>query len=990
MAIKWKDVTQDPTYIALAEEEKGKVRSRYLNNVVKNDAGFIGLNKKDQQKVTNEFLGLNFDTTDRPFTREFLGLRRAEEEAAIDPRNIESPLRAPIAKILGGSVRSIEAEAQQTKQVPKLKIARRVAGEIASDVFPLTPNELMLDISVLMGAPALLSKSGSFVAKHFPGLHKTLTKSRSLFKTGSPAKEPLPPQPENVVLEPNLRPPEGVPVRPPVTPEQTNTIIQARKTADKEIFGQQLNKFNVSDDAQGIFQETSNVFKGRIDKARRGKIDQKGTEEMARNLGMRPEDLVKRRKGKSFNAEELEAAKGLTAKSLDDVDAARQAYIQTQSPENLIKLNATISRHAALQESFMGARAEAGRAMQILRKSTDPADVAQQNFDDLLKAFGGREMSEEMARRLAMIDPTDIASMNKFIREVVKAKTKDQVYEIWINGLLSSPVTQMRNVLGNSLFISSKVPEKAFKALVDSAISPFFSGARTQFAGEAKRELFALGRGLSEGTRRALHAFKTGLPQGRTKLELSRIPSVPGKIGEAVRFPSRLLIAGDEFAKGIVNRMETAAQVFRKAKLEGKKGADFIKRMAELEANPTEDIVKNVRAEELLRTFQNRGPVIKKLGALRDIGPMKFVVPFLQTPANIAFRGIERSPLGFFKGLSSIVQKKGQKQITEDIGNAVMGSSIAGTIAYQTLQGKITGSPPRDPVERDKFFRSGKLPYSLKIGDTWYSYSAFEPWALTVGATADSVLKAIESDSDPDANVVAAITSAIPRFMVSQTFMSGIRDAMDAVSDGERYGNKYINRLAGSAVPFSSFNRWIAQNIDPIIRRPGDVIESMKVGLPGLSKQVPPLITSTGEPATRPSFEDGFLQGALKNIAIPSRKEHVSPLDIEDEFLERRTTFPSKNLGGIKLNNKEFSRLKASSGKNVTNARKQLQASPGWKTASPEGRNQLLDALVRAARKQARQEIYPQVLKRIQGNEEQRRELIEYGRTVLGFREQDE
>jgi len=994
MATQWIDVVSDPEFSVLPEEEKSTVRDRYFKNVVQADPSFINSTNKKKESIRSTFFGLSQDKSinapppviTEPSQRPFIDLTKiVPPRTGEDDIRILEKQRQDIAGLVSPSVESIGRDIARTGKVPLVKTAIRGTAELAADFVPLTGQEFAFFAGaggVAKGISKVSPLIGRVIANKFPKLHKIL--NADLLKRFKRSKSPKPPPPETSVLEPSLEPPEGLPARPLVTPEQTQAIAKAQKTADTDIFNQQLKKFNVTEDAQGVFQETSNIFKGRINKARRGKIDFKGTEDLARNLGMTPKDLIKRRKGKAFNAEELESAKGLVSKSLDDIDEIRKVYVQNQNPQNLVRLNAAISRHAAIQESFMGARAEAGRALSILRKSTDPVEVAQQNFDELLKAFGGREMSEEMARRLAMIDPTDIAGMNKFIREVVKAKTTDQIYEVWINGLLSSPVTQMRNFLGNSLFLASKVPEKALKGLVDTAISPFFSGARTRFSGEASKEFFAIGKGLSEGVRRGLHALKTGLPKGRTKLELQRVPSVPGITGQAVRLPSRVLIAGDEFAKGIVNRMETAAQVFRKAKLEGKTGRDFVNRMAELEANPTDDILKAVREEELLRTFQTRGPFIRKLSQLREIGPMKFVVPFLQTPANIAIKGIERSPLGIFTHvLPAIVKKKGQAAISEATGNALLGSGIAATIAYHTLQGKVTGSPPRNPAERDLFFRN-KIPYAVKIKDSWYSYSAFEPLALVIGATADSVLKGVEANKAPDQSVAGAITSAIPRFMVSQTFLSGVRDFMDAVSDGERYGDKYINRLAGSAVPFSSFNRWVAQNLDPIIRRPGTTLEAIKTGIPGLSKQVPALITATGEPATRPSFRDGFLTGVLKNMAIPSRRESLSPLDIEDEFLERQTTSPGRTLGGVKLNNREFQKMKALTGRKITGARKDLQKIEGWRNTSQDDRNRVLDALVRMARKEARHQLFPEVLGRVK-DKEIKKELKEYGQRVLGI-----
>ena len=88
--------------------------------------------------------------------------------------------------------------------------------------------------------------------------------------------------------------------------------------------------------------------------------------------------------------------------------------------------------------------------------------------------------------------------------------------------------------------------------------------------------------------------------QARSKLAKYRaIPSV--KVGKAeiggkqVRIPGRLLMAEDEFFKAIGYRQEINAQAFRLAANEGLKGKALAKRVAELKANPTDEMAKAAR-----------------------------------------------------------------------------------------------------------------------------------------------------------------------------------------------------------------------------------------------------------------------------------------------------------------------------------------------------------------------------------------------------------
>ena len=65
------------------------------------------------------------------------------------------------------------------------------------------------------------------------------------------------------------------------------------------------------------------------------------------------------------------------------------------------------------------------------------------------KGLGGRESIEDAAR--AIVDLIeDPAQANHFMREGFKPTWKDKFNELWINSLLSGPMTHVVNFVGNA------------------------------------------------------------------------------------------------------------------------------------------------------------------------------------------------------------------------------------------------------------------------------------------------------------------------------------------------------------------------------------------------------------------------------------------------------------------------------------------------------------------------------------------------------------
>lgn len=757
--------------------------------------------------------------------------------------------------------------------------------------------------------------------------------------TGTPAAAPKPPAPGRIEPPPSGPLPETAP--PPEALQSKAGNIS-------------LAKLKTTDDAKRIIQDVEEEFSGMIELQRRGRVPWEKTEQSAALLGLTPEKMAKLPGGRASSAAGLEAQKSLVAKSAEEVSALRRVAAEDDSTENLIKFMLAFRRHATMQKVFSGQVAEAGRALNILGKTTGPADIETQNLKGLLEVLGGRDFGEDLLRRLSQIDPKDTFAVNRFIREAGEASTMDKLYEAWINGLLSSPLTHKVNSISNALFAVSRIPERLLRSAVDRSFSAF-TGQRTAYAGEAAQDAFGMVRGLGEGVRRALHVLRYGMSEAQaTKLDMRTMEAIKGTLGSVIRLPGKFLTAEDEFFKAVTGIGERSALAYRFARKEGLSGEALQRRIAELEANPTPEMLGLIRNEELYRTFQDK---LGKAGSLlvearNEIPLLRWVLPFLRTPVNIAKRSLERTPMSAFNIAYKALRREGpyaQEEAVKDLSNMAMGSMIAASAAYYAATDRLTGRAPRKPSDKDAFYRTGKQPYSLKIGDSWYSYDRLEPWSMAIGLVADAVQEARDVGTSEAVSPMAAAKAltVIPRNLTSKTFLSGISDAFDALSDPDRYGERWISRFAGSLLPFSGALRFAAQVEDATIRKPETFQQAVMANLPVLSELVPARRNVFGEPVERPN--DVFSMALVRKT-----KEVHTKLEDELQRLEVGIGFPSNRISGHKLSQDQYGRYLEESGRLIKDKLSELLEKPNWDRLSDEERRKEIDRTVRQARALAR------------------------------------
>src|SRR3546814_9625881 len=81
--------------------------------------------------------------------------------------------------------------------------------------------------------------------------------------------------------------------------------------------------------------------------------------------------------------------------------------------------------------------------------------------------------------------------------------------------------------------------------------------------------------------------------------------------------------------------------------------------------------------------------------------------------------------------------RAGGRQKDEALARLTMGSGLSALAVSAALEGKVSGSGPSDPLEQAALRDTGWQPYSIRIGDQWYSYQRFEPISLLAGVASD-------------------------------------------------------------------------------------------------------------------------------------------------------------------------------------------------------------------------------------------------------------
>ena len=775
--------------------------------------------------------------------------------------------------------------------------------------------------------------------------------------------------------------------------EFTEVLRQYRKTKAADEYAVNLKLEKYAPETQAVIRRVADEHMDSLLDAKRRKRPEKDTVASARKLieeqGGDADKIIRKWKpGQAWNAETITALRmGLQSKG-QDVFALAKEVAAGANDETKIQLRIRMGELTALQHVVTGVTSEVARATQSLSIKLDDALALGLEGGEAAASVTSKELRNivESVRGLDDVDLAqavvdgmkrgEVRSAQKLVTDSFKPTRWDYITELWINGLLSGPKTHVVNAISNSMNTFMAPLEKATAAGVESILAPLQGRERERFFAEAPEYAYGAASGLVDGVRAWLKIVRNGInPAEAAKYDFTKT-AFGGVKGRIIRMPGTLLEAADAGHMAINQRAAMNSYVLRLVRKEGLKGDEAIKRMADLRLNPTKAMLKYVEEESKYRLFRNEltGP-LKRLQHLRNEFPaMRLILPFLRTPANLVSYGLARSPAALLNHnmWRNIAAKN--PEASDQIARAFLGTSVAGALVY-VMRGRITGSAPRNPAERDKFFREGKLPYALKFGDTWIQYSRLEPFnqLLSQVAAYHQYMEERENPNELDvAELVVSMADTIGSNLISQTYLSGIADFMEFGSNPAQYAQNYIGRLGGSLItPASAMVRTIAQAQDPVFRRPKGggpfgIGEALTAGMPDIlrgawgdtgSKTTQPVITAFGEEALR--REPGSTLKTFLTLLSPIQFSEAQQSGLDDELgrLGVNVGFASRNIGEVELTPDQYTQYQRMAGQRIYEALQKEIRLESYARRSDIIKASSLETVVTRARADARRDM---------------------------------
>jgi hypothetical protein len=630
-------------------------------------------------------------------------------------------------------------------------------------------------------------------------------------------------------------------------------------------------------------------------------------------------------------------------------------------------LRQQIAFHGLIQRGVKGIQTETARSLAVFRIPRDGnAAIVRQVIDE----YGGDQALSDMAKSYLTLESR--AAQNAMIEKSMMSGVKDVWFTTYINGLLSSPVSHAKNIVSNTMFGLYQIPERLVAALYSNVLPPNVRSWKALVPGsdadkiaydEALTMVQSLRNGLVEGFDLASTAFKNNQPNDlMSKIEAQRGTTVPsissgafgieqdkwlGKAidyyGTAITMPGRMLMAEDEFFKGVLYRMELNTQITRRSKSvyrdaldAGMPEADALAK-AEAEAvslfqNPPRDL------DEAAAIFAQKGtftaelpPALKSLQQTFNHPALKVIVPFFKTPANIGLQVIERTP---FAPLSSQWREEiamGGVYRDMALAKVTLGSGILATFAAMSAEGSITGRGPARKADRDALIRDGWQPYSIKVGDQYYSYNGMEPISALLAIAADYAEYAKhETDASKIEEVFLGGTYGLYEYLKEQPYLQGVADVAKLIGtnqqgavDGKKIVDGLVKQFGGFVIggspagAYSSLLAGIERLSDPTnrdtraspdlpmgVRGFVEAFNKYKSRLPYFNADLPESLNLWGVPTKSGT-------GAAYELVLPTKVTPQQFSEVDDLLMRMGSPvgMPERKIDGVEMDAFQYNRL---------------------------------------------------------------------------------
>ena len=158
-------------------------------------------------------------------------------------------------------------------------------------------------------------------------------------------------------------------------------------------------------------------------------------------------------------------------------------------------------------------------------------------------------------------------------------------------------------------------------------------------------------------------------------------------------------------------------------------------------------------------------------------------------------------------------------------GRLAMGSAALSMASMAYLSGGLHGNGPTDRTQRQAWLDAGWKPRTIKIGNVWVNYDAFEPYNQILALVGDigdhQQLMGEEWAEDRLSKLAMALASTA----TSKSYLAGLQSFVDLFSGAPGQQERIIASLMNNTLPLSSLRNEIGKVLTPYTRELGSDIQ---------------------------------------------------------------------------------------------------------------------------------------------------------------------
>jgi len=587
-------------------------------------------------------------------------------------------------------------------------------------------------------------------------------------------------------------------------------------------------------------------------------------------VGSTPYELTVNHPEMVANPDKFEAATQMLNASQNSVvklaeDLLNPKTVNATSEASLYTFLRAVNNHKAILTYLRTGKADAATA--VMKKYPVPTGTVPEQVNKMAKALsdaGGASKVRAVAK-LATKDPDSFA---KALKGPGAGSLSEITMQWWYFNLLSNPLTQVRNIYGNTVNLLWQIPARNLAGELNAGFGFRNANPKGVAVNEGNELAYGMVTSLREAWRTAGRTWKTGKPSdafGKMDEEIPNYLSserygwtgpaakVMDGLGYVATLPGKSLLTVDEFFKTVAKIGQMRALAYRQASAKGLSGAEMNAEIERLMASPNEGMMADAAAFGREVTFtQDLGKWGTKFQNLINANVpvlnypvMKLVIPFTRTTTNIFKEAVGNSPAAILSKTFRDDVSAGGARANLALAKFAMGSSAALLVGHEVLNDNITGYGPVDPGLRSTWLQTHR-PYSFRPagvfadllgaetapdGSRWLNYTTFQPLGTMVAVTASLTESLGPMRPDDYTKAFNQVAMATSQTVMSNTWGRSFSAFMDFIQGSDTKEKFLQQEIASMLIPAAVSS--VAHMSDPVWRETNGMIDTLKSRIPG-------------------------------------------------------------------------------------------------------------------------------------------------------------